>query len=180
MVDGGTVTGDRRLFPAEIGRSWSYRGTATQNGVTQLINYSYDVPAIMLVAGRNAYVVQADWNGALSSNYTLLSGDDDVLQNYPPDANWYPVLKGPAVEGGSWSYYYGGTRTQTWHAAGRVTVAAGTFDDCWRIDYTIAETSRPGDVNYQVVCRGVGSVKVEERIWATGQSVSYELVHKSF
>lgn len=191
-IDGGTLpvdpdasTGDagapvdRRLFPAEDLRSWSYDGYQTQNGLTTRVLYSYMILGIITELGHDVYVVTSSFNGKQASNHTWITSDDDVQQRYGFDPTWYPILKGPAVDGAAWTYNYNGTRTSTWHAVPSITVPAGMFTDCWRIATMIPASMRAGDVNDMVMCRGVGVVKVSQRIW-NGYVLDYALVAKNF
>jgi len=176
-VDGGPPA-DRRLFPGEDLRAWRYEGFTIQNGLSSRVLYNYSVLGVIPEDGHDVLVITSNFNGRQSSNHTWILGDDDVVQRYGFDPTWYPTLKGPAVTGTSWTYIMNGTRTSAWTAVPTITVPAGTFNDCWRVDTTDA-TMRIGDVNYLVMCRGVGHVKTSQRSW-NGYVLEYELVAKNF
>jgi hypothetical protein len=72
----------------------------------------------------------------------------DVYEN----AAWALYIDPTLKEGYSWMSQ---GRTYTWHNEGKVTVPAGTFDDCW----TAQEPGIEGE-SYTTYCRGVGPVKI--------------------
>jgi hypothetical protein len=171
---------DTRLFPADTGRGWSW--TVTQTGMfgsTSTFTVTSTVTGKGTVDGHSAWIVETDSGTSEKAvTYADVQGDDELARD-PNDTQWLPVTKSPVAEGKSWTYQNNGTFTQTWHSAGTTTVAAGTFDDCWRIDFTIAETSKPGDVRNAVYCRGVGLVKSDTTL-ASGYISRYELTAKTF
>jgi hypothetical protein len=85
-------------------------------------------------------------------------------------AEWRVALDAPIEEGKSWTM---GEFTRTWHDAGQVTVPAGTFDDCWRVDQM---GPAPGSFTY---CRGVGLV-AETTDDGQGNGSDVKLASKSF
>ena len=179
---GADAAGDPRFMPCELGRSWSYTGSQTYQGTTTDESFTTQIIGQQPYDGRTAFVGQTQYVGGGGSVTTYVDpeGADDTWGEYSGDsAQWLPFTKGPVQEGVSWTYSYSGTRVQTWHAAGQVTVAAGTFDSCWRIDYVVVESSQPGDVNFTIVCRGVGSVRSEMTL-SNGFSLTSELISKSF
>jgi hypothetical protein len=167
--------GDTRLAPYEVGRTWTFTGSQTSQGVTTPSTFTTTVAGQETYDGKSAFVITA---GTVTS-YASLDGDTTWVEYANTTGQWLPSTKAPVVDGASWTYVYSGTRTQTWHAVGPQTVQAGTFDDCWRIDYVVKETSQPGDVNYTILCRGVGEV-LQEMSLSNGFQMHYELVSKSF
>lgn len=166
---------DGRLFPAELNRTWTFHTQQSFNG--QVTNTTIEMRATgkAVVDGRNAWVLT--YSTMATPQYVDLQGDDMWIKS---GESWVPSLKGPVAEGASWSYSLaGGTHQNVWHKAPKTTVAAGSFDDCWRVDYRVTETSKPGDVNYSVVCRGVGTVLQGMQL-STGFQSRTELVAKSF
>ena len=186
MPDGSTKSPDSsapldsRFFPCTVGRTWSYAGSQTYQGQVTDTSYTTSITGQATYDGRSAFVSTSTFSTTTSTMYLDPEGTDDTWGEYSTDTGqWLPLTKGPVQDGASWTYSYSGTRVETWHQAGRITVAAGSFQDCWRIDYTVAETSQPGDVNYSILCRGVGSV-LSEMSLSTGFSDHYELMAKNF
>ena len=171
---------DLRFYPLEVGRTWSYTGSQTYQGQTTDTSVTTQITGMQLFDNRNAFVSVAQFaTGSLTSYVDVESADDTWIEYSGGSGQWLPETKAPVQEGASWTYYYSGTRMQTWHDVGQVTVAAGTFDDCWRIDYMVLETSQPGDVNYAILCRGVGEVRAEMAL-SNGFTSHTELISRSF
>lgn len=168
---------DSRILPLAVGRLWTYDGVQTTRGRSSAMHIEMRVLSEGLQAGRTAFSIS---NNGTTPTWTALDGNDDVLQKSALDAGWYPYVKGPIAEGKTWTYAYAGTRKQTWHNEGSVYVPAGTFTDCWRVDIFIAESMKPGDMNFQVYCRGVGLVRNVIRMGGSEYGLDYELTAKNF
>jgi hypothetical protein len=65
--------------------------------------------------------------------------------------------------------------TRTWHSAGTVSVPAGSFDDCWRVD----QVGTNNDNSTFTYCRGVGLV-AEHTDDGSGNGADVVLTSKSF
>ncbi len=164
---------DDRLYPAEVGRTWTYVGSDSSGSIPN--TYTFTIKSKGTVDGRAAFTAGESYPSA-TDTYIEVNGDD-VLFTYGNLGTWYPLMKSPVAEGASWTYELGGTRTQTWHSAGTQTVLAGTFSDCWRID-TRTTTMGPSDESYSIWCRGVGNVR-SVTDFGSYQS-KYELKKKNF
>jgi hypothetical protein len=99
----------------------------------------------------------------------LAKGPGEEIHFYY-QGSWLRVIAEPIQVGSSWDYF---NTSYTWQDAGSVTVAAGTFSDCW----TAAQNVRY--VAYQTYCRGVGMVRSYSQDLA-GNGWDAELVSTSF
>ncbi len=146
---GGSAGGggpDARIDPISLGHQWTY--DVTELGTFPLCpsgTHSGKVVSEGMVDGKDAFQTTNLCSGVDPSYYAV---DGDVVQvDY--QGTWILALDAPVQEGHTWS---NGTSTFTWHKEPKVTVPAGTFDDCWRATQ---------NVNYQaytIFCRGVGPV----------------------
>ncbi len=169
-----TTRGAGPLFPAALGYEWTYAttytGSAPQTQTTR-------VTGRQTVDGRDAWVIETTWSTSLVRRFAAIDGDDVVMSD-TGQGDWFPHLKTPIAEGASWTYWYAGDRRQTWTEVGAQTVAAGTFEDCWRVDHFVSSMA-PSDVNYFIMCRGVGHVLQVIKL-ANGYELHQELMSKSF
>lgn len=180
---GPADAGDRdlRLYPYENGRSWTYSTTQIYNGTTTLGTITSTVTGKGNVDGREAWtVVSSTVTSAGSSNvtnYNEVKGDD-VWGRSANGTTWIPILRAPIQEGGTWTWDCNATCRATLRRAGSQTVAAGTFNDCWRLDSTVDGRPSAGD-SYNIVCRGVGGVLTVMNL-NNGFQYRAELTQKSF
>jgi hypothetical protein len=172
-VDGSSAEGgdggvDDRIDPIVVGRSWTYDVTtfgtyplcpAGEHTGTATSESTHD-------GKDHAILVTSLCANAASEYYTV---DGDVV-NVDYQGAWILALDAPVAEGHVWS---NGASTFTWHSAGNVTVAAGTFHDCWTATQNVAYDA------YTIFCRGVGPVR-----WYTkdlgGNGFDAQLKSKNF
>jgi hypothetical protein len=181
-TDGSSdAASDLRFFPYQVGRTWSFTGSQTSQGHTTDASFTTQVVGQQTYDGRSAFVSVTQYIGGTSqTTYVDTDSADETWGEYRGSAGqWLPFTRAPVQDGASWTYSYFGTRVETWHTEGEVTVVAGTFGDCWRIDEVVTESSQPGDINYSILCRGVGTVRTELSL-SNGFSLRSELVSKSF
>jgi hypothetical protein len=166
---------DDRLHPNETARAWTYERFSSYGGKAGTVTVVRTVTGKEMVEGHDAWVLVETTSpgGATSTFYEDVQGDN-VLWMKPTSnvEHWIPVAKAPVLEGASFTQPYGsGTVANlTWLRAPKQTVRAGTFDDCWRLDFFVVGASNPNDPNYSVLCRGVGTV-----LTVTKQSNTFEL-----
>jgi len=141
---GGSQAG--AIDPIAVGNSWTY--AVEEIGTFPLCpggSHTAMTLGESQLDGKTAYEVTSLCANAESSFYAVAG---DVVQvSY--EGTWVLALDAPVEEGHEWS---NGFSTFTWHDEGTVTVAAGTFDDCWRA------TQNVGYEAYTIFCRGVGPV----------------------
>jgi hypothetical protein len=172
-VEGGTDAqggsgGVAPIYPVALGYSWTYDVTPLGLGdscgsgarTTTVVGQS-------LLAGRNAF--ELDYFCSDTPVYVSTAGDQ--LYYYTSNA-WQLALDTPVAEGHSWPFFDG---TRTWHSVGTVTVAAGTFTDCWDVDQQGAGVTT-ASFTY---CRGVGLVRLHGQS-QTGDGSDAALVSTSF
>jgi hypothetical protein len=148
------------LWPFNIGNSWSYSATGFCTGTIDRI-----VASANPTDGRAAFQIASSSTGCttVDVSYSTPGGDEvdvDIL------GAWSTIIDPLLVEGHSWTYY--GSTVLTWHEQAFVTVAAGTFNDCWT-----ANSSDPS-IATNTYCRGVGLVQ------STSSSLNQELTAKNF
>jgi hypothetical protein len=169
---------DTRLFPAEVGRSWTYVKRVGEDPRTPgVASYTVEITGREMVDGYNAFVTE---NASPEGTYAapLVVQGDNVY--YPWDRERSePLMKEPVQEGASWSFDVPqGTKTLTWHWVGKDTVTAGTFDECWRLDEVVPDGRHPGSVSNTVACRGVGTIRASSG--AGAYTYGHELASKNF
>ncbi len=136
------------LFPLRAGASFTFsvknvgRGSSCATGT-----HIAKVSSKGKVRGRDAFDYGSFCSAAGSS--TIAAGDGDaVLLDY--GGNWLEMVHTPLEEGERWSYF---NTSYTWKREASVSVAAGSFDDCWTAVQGVSYTA------YQTYCRGVGLVR---------------------
>ena len=162
---GGAST--EAIDPIAVGNAWTY--DVEELGTFPLCpsgSHTAETLAEVELDGKTAYEVTSLCANAASSFYAV---DGDVVQvNY--QGTWVLALDAPVEEGHTWS---NGVSTFTWHDEGTVTVAAGTFDDCWRATQNVSYEA------YTIFCRGVGPVHWRS-VDLTGNGFDAELTGVSF
>jgi hypothetical protein len=119
-----------------------------------------------VVDGKHAYEVASFCPGMPSFFYAF--DGDRVELDYK--GQWVLALETPVQEGTTWS---NGAGSFTWHDAGKVTVPAGTFSQCWKATENASFTA------YTVFCRGVGAVRWYRKD-DQGNGFDAQLVAKNF
>jgi hypothetical protein len=161
---GGT---DRRLYPLEEGRIWTYDVTSTytscpagRRSLRVLSRSTTDGRATFRVAGYCGAVVE-----------TSLEGDRvETYYDWGP-RGWYRYLDGTVADQHTWTTTNGSaTFTQTYHAEGGV---AGSHTGCWKVVQNVSYTS------YWIHCEGVGLV-FAEMIDLGGGVIRAKLVDTNF
>lgn len=130
-------------WPLSIGNEWTYqvKSTYCPNGEKKstVLNET-------TFSGRKAFEVTNTCEG-FPSTYVSLDGENLDTEYL---GKWYRLYDTPVKEGHVWEEF----RTQAvWKRVGSVTVAAGTFQDCWRKIRKVSYT------DWYEVCLGVGLVR---------------------
>lgn len=193
--DGGTTNGDGSAtspspdLPKDDGgaaapfHSYAIGHKRTWQGKNEKgrdITDTSEVTGILEIDGRSAFVLSRTTTrygaGAPSSftSYVAVEGDNEWSRSDQQDAAWEQSQKAPLTDGASWTVD-GWTYSYKREAA--QTVPAGTFDDCWRI--MLRTSSAPGQINDNIVCRGVGLVR-ETMSNPSGASLDLVLAEKNF
>ena len=121
-VAAGSVTA-AQLFPLAVGNRWTYQVTST---AADCPSGSHDASIVgTMTEGNETAFDFRDYCEDSSPTY-LRAANDEVLE-YQVD--WARSLAQPVQDGYSWMFTQ--NFTLTWHAAGTVTVPAGTFQNCW-------------------------------------------------
>lgn len=142
-ADGGV---DDRIDPIELGRSWTYDVTIIGTyPLCKAGSHTGQVLGQKVVAGKQAFQVQSFCPGAGTSSYAV---NGDRVEVYYANT-WILSLDAPVAEGHTWT---DGLTTYEWQKVGKVTVVAGTFDDCWNAKPQVGES-------YTTFCRGIGPVR---------------------
>lgn len=140
---------DTRIDPVSfVGQSWTY-DVAAMGASPPCAPGSHTASVIghSMVNGRDAFQVASFCAAAGTISYAI--DGDRVLEDY--QGSWLVALETPVAEGTSWLF---GNVPVTWHAAGDVTVPAGTFHGCFDAKDTLS-----AGVAYATFCRGVGPVR---------------------
>jgi hypothetical protein len=168
------------LFPLAVGNRWTYRVTAgvPSSSPCPEGDHSTEILAASTVDGRAAF----------EANHVCDVGTPDAVRFYAHtdlgmqsqrclggatscSGGWALGLPRPIVDGATFETRAGETRLRR---VGSVTVAAGTFSECWE---TRAEPPSP---LVSVYCTGVGPVAFSQKDEASPPSVDYALELTSF
>jgi hypothetical protein len=148
-VDGGPIVPKVSLWNLAVGHVWTYDLSLNQCRVI------VSIPATTDIGTRHAFVetYTTDCPGGFHSVGSILEAvyPDDRKEKGNHDGSSFALIEAPG-EGRTWNSL---SIIFTWHASGRVTVPAGTFDDCWTLNEQY--TKLPITMN-TVFCRGVGLV----------------------
>jgi hypothetical protein len=160
---GGPATGTPvQLLPLAVGNRWTYQVTG---GGASCADGPHDatIDGMATEGGEQAFEF-LDYCKEAQPAYLRYSGNE-VLEYA---GEWARSLAEPLQEGYSWMFT--GNYQLEWHSVGTVTVAAGTFDNCWQR----LVTSMGNAVGNRTYCPGVGPVKSS---YTTGEAslVSYSL-----
>jgi hypothetical protein len=150
---GGAITTlATELFPLGMGYSWTTNAPSVDSSCDPAYP-DQEVYAVALVDGREAWVMTYPCFAQDPAEDALLAVIDGQIAQFL-GSSWQTTLALPVEEGHTWTIQNEDMwLVFTWHAAGEVTVPAGTFTDCWRRE----EASEPGyGVTY---CPGVGPVR---------------------
>jgi len=137
---------DNRIDPIALGRSWTYDVSII--GTYPICKAGSHTGAVLgqkTTAGKPSFQVQSFCPGAGTSSYFV---DGDHVEIYYGGA-WILSLEAPVAETTMWT---DGLLQYTWEKIGKITVPAGTFDDCWSAKHV-------GGVSYTRFCRGIGPVQ---------------------
>jgi hypothetical protein len=137
---------DNRIDPIALGRTWTYDVTII--GTYPLCKAGTNTGRVLgekVVGGKQAFQVQSFCPGAGTSSYAV---DGDKVEVYYANA-WILSLDSPVAEGHTWT---DGLTTYVWEKVGKLTVPAGTYEDCWKARPQIGPS-------YTTFCRGVGPVR---------------------
>ncbi len=158
---------DQQIDPITVGRKWTYDVIVYGNyAYCKQGVYSGETLSEKELAGRHSYQVQSLCPGAGVSSYSV---DGDRVWLYYA-GSWALALDAPVEEGHTWS---NGLVNVSWEWAGSVTVAAGTFDDCWTAREQVASEE------FTIFCRGVGPIHWHSKS-AAGNGFDAQLVGKNF
>ena len=126
---------DKRLFPVEDYREWLFRNAVDNQAPVMAIHPGLST---MYMGHEGAeIIIEADPN--------------DVFLRHS-NSSVERILSSQLKEGHGWDVGYG--TQMVYHYAGTVTVKAGTFQGCWRTDWSY-------DANdlYTTFCPGIGPVR---------------------
>lgn len=163
---GGGGGGDDRLYPLEVGRTWTYDVTSTYASCPGGTRETR-VTGTTTTEGRETFTVTGFCG---SAGRTFVDGD--LVEEYYDwgPTGWWRSLDGTVADGHTWTTTNGSaTFTQTYDEVGSV---AG-HDDCWKVIQGVSYTS------YWIYCRGVGLVSYE-MIDLGGGTIRAELRATSF
>ncbi|NUO49790.1 MAG: hypothetical protein HOV80_13120 [Polyangiaceae bacterium] len=167
---GSTGSGmvDDRLFPAEVGRIWTYDVQSTYPSCPSGQRTS-EILETVTVDGKSAYRTTG-----ICGFETAITVTGDVVESKYESYPWFRMLDEPVQDGHSWTTTNGAANFDMhYESAGSVTTPAGTFDDCWRV---VQDVSYQQDWTY---CRGVGPVS-STLVDLSGGTIIYELTAKNF
>lgn len=159
--DGTQQPPDPRLYPLEVGRTWTYAVTSTYAscpGGTKEMR----VLAKGMREGRETYEVRGFCG--LTGNTSIEGDRVEEYYDWGP-TGWMRALDTPVMDGHTWTTTNGsatfGMRYSTTSVAGH--------DECWKVTQQVSYTT------YWIYCRGAGLVKYE-MIDLSGGTIRAELM----
>jgi len=156
---------DDRLYPLEVGRTWTYDVTSTY-GSCPGGRHDTKVVSAGTTDGRATFEVTSFCG---LTGHTFVDGD--VVEEYYDwgPTGWMRSLDEPVADGHAWTTTNGSATFGMQYSATTVT----GYDDCWKVTQQVSYTS------YWIYCRGVGLVTYEI-IDLAGGTIRAELQSKSF
>ena len=157
---------DDRLYPLEVGRTWTYDITSTYPSCPAG-QHDMQVTASGTTDGRATFDVTGFCGLAAPTSVV-----GDVVESYFDwgPTGWMRVLDEPVAANHTWTTTNGSaTFTMTYSDAGTV---AG-HDGCWKVTQNVQYTT------YWIYCRGVGMVEYD-LVDLAGGTIHAELRSKSF
>lgn len=149
----GGASNDDRMYPFEVGRSWTYR-VDSDYGSCPTGQTSFNISPNPRSTGKIALPCRRPV--ATSEERTLLityAPDGDVLDvklDWNAFRVWMRYLDTPVQDGHTWETTNGSaTFDMKYRRLGSVRVAAGKIEDCWEVAQQASITQR------WVYCRGV-------------------------
>jgi hypothetical protein len=168
MSGSGAAPTDDRLLPLEVGRRWTYE-LSTLDSELPVKNCGGaregTVPATVTRDAESGWEYRPACAGVAIA--TFMNGDE-IWGYLSVDSDRFSYAMPPVVEGAAWDT--GGGLMAVWRDEGTVSVPAGDFDRCWRRAWL------PDELNYIVLCRGVGMVFVH----TPADNYELELSSKNF
>ncbi len=144
---GSTGISPATLFPLASGNSWTYDVTlSTADTLCEAGTHQVTATGPATYEGKQAFAV-TDLCGGADAHFAIENGEvSEWVEGF-----WATALKAPVEEGPTW--ITDGTSTFSWKKAGSVTVAAGSFQNCW-------ERSSSDQLQFtKTFCPEVGLVK---------------------
>jgi hypothetical protein len=143
------------LWPLAVGRVWHNELLCSCD--CDGMDWSLAITATVEMGGREAFELHEGCGLTDFTSYYAVAGA--IVERYETDGTWTPVFEEPIADGQVWS----DGMTQ-WVAVPEITVAAGTFTDCFRVQ---PPTEGPPSTTY---CPGIGPVAVTG--FETGQQLT--------
>ncbi len=161
--DGGV---DMPIDPIATGYSWTYDVTILGTyPLCKAGSATGSVTGNAATGGRDAFQVKSFCAGFGTSSYSVTG---DKVELFYQNA-WVLVVDAPVTAGHTWS---NGVTSFQWEDAGKVSVPAGTFDNCFKAKATVG-------ASYTTFCRGVGPVHWHY-VDGSGNGYDAVLTSKSF
>ena len=163
---GSGSAADDRLYPLEVGRTWTYTVQSTYSSCPAGTKQTR-VMSAGTTDGRATYEVQG-FCGLVG--HTSIDGDRvDEYYDWGP-TGWMRALDEPVTDGHSWQATNGSaTFGMTYSNAGTM----GGYSDCWKVTQQVSYTS------YWIYCRAVGLVHYE-MVDLAGGTIRADLTSTSF
>jgi hypothetical protein len=164
-ADSGASGSDDRLYPLEVGRSWTYDVTSTYPSCPGGQRETRVLGAATM-DGRPTLQVRSFCGLA---GTTSVSGNRvEEYYDWGP-TGWMRALDEPVVAGHTWTTTNGSaTFTMSYSPAGTVN----GYSDCWKVSQNVAYTSywiycrRIGLVRYEIVDLAGGTIRAELRAYS--------------
>lgn len=175
-VDAAPIVLPPPLIPLGPHDEWHYESTRTRGDKTETCMVVQTVVGTMTIDGRDAGVfsrAQTCSKGTQTSTFYVAESDEvDGFETRLDSEVVWTMFEAPE-EGHTWNCAESGTPVQlTWHHLETVTVAAGTFGDCWAAATVDASETH-------TYCRKIGEVMVDSTE-PNGTVTHSELMSKSF
>lgn len=157
---------DDRLYPLEVGRSWTYDITSTYTSCPSGV---HDTRVIASGTTDSRATFQVQGFCGLTGHTNVVGDRVEEYYDWGP-TGWMRSLDEPVSAGHTWTTTNGSaTFTMTYSDAGTV----GSYTSCWKVTQNVSYTT------YWIYCRGVGLVRYE-MIDLGGGTIRADLKSTSF
>ncbi|MGQ9465465.1 MAG: TapB family protein [bacterium] len=177
----GCGGGEKDYFPLTEGNTWNYRAIATttigDSTFSDTGTVKMEITA-KTTLNNGTEVYEQIFTMVQERDTSYLQETDDYLLSYDDKADTKPdtLIAFPLEEGKTWTVSKDSSYTETAKAMGKesVTVPAGTYDDCWKIEY-ISTSSTSSETLFVYLAPDVGLIKFQSIEIYTNMTIKFTM-----
>lgn len=176
--------GDAVYFPLTVGNQWEYSITQTITLTSPDTSWEYTGNSVTEITAETTLdnglsvlelVTTTTWDDTLMTDTTVttyVEETEDYMLIYDNKADTDPdtSLMLPIEIANTWTVYSDSADTMTAYVVGKaiVTVPAGSYDDCWQIEYTFG-----GGINMDWFAPDFGIVRHEYEMVDSNSTIEF-------